>query len=95
MSSECARASDLRATRIEINRNISAADFGSWLPERLAIRPGEDVLNVGSGTAAQAIPFAGLVGSLSSLDICAASTANRFDYPPASVSPLAGHGCLA
>ena len=35
----CARASDLLATRIEINRNHSAADFRTWLLERL--RPGE------------------------------------------------------
>ncbi len=76
--SERARASDLLAKRIEINRNYSAADFDSWLLERLAVRPGEDVLDVGCGTGAQSIPFAGLVGpagSVSALDISATSIA--------------------
>jgi len=53
-------------------------DFDGWLLERLAVKPGEHVLDVGCGTGAQSLPFAGLVGSngsVSSLDISADSIA--------------------
>jgi ubiquinone/menaquinone biosynthesis C-methylase UbiE len=83
---ERARDSDLLARRIEINRNYSAADFDGWLLERLAVGPGEDVLDVGCGTGKQSIPFAGLVGpsgSVSSLDISAASIATLKSNIPA------------
>src|SRR5947209_4883122 len=83
---ERAQASDLLAKRIEINRNYSAADFDGWLLERLAVKPGEDVLDVGCGTGAQSIPIAGVVGpggSVSSLDISADSIATLKSRIPA------------
>jgi ubiquinone/menaquinone biosynthesis C-methylase UbiE len=81
-----AQASDLLARRIEINRNYSSGDFDGWLLERLAVKPGEDVLDVGCGTGAQSIPIGGMVGptgSVSSLDISADSVAAlRSKIPP-------------
>jgi ubiquinone/menaquinone biosynthesis C-methylase UbiE len=73
-----ARASNLLKKRIEINHAYSSTDFNAWLLERLAVKSGEHVLDVGCGTGAQSIPIAGLVGpngSVSSLDISAASIA--------------------
>jgi ubiquinone/menaquinone biosynthesis C-methylase UbiE len=64
--------------RIEINRAYSSADFDAWLLERLDVRAGEDILDVGCGSGAQTVPFARLVGpagSVSSLDISADSIA--------------------
>ncbi len=81
-----ARASDLLARRIEINRSFSSGDFDGWLLERLAVKPGEHVLDVGCGTGAQSIPFAGMVGpggSVSALDISAASIATLQSKIPA------------
>jgi ubiquinone/menaquinone biosynthesis C-methylase UbiE len=65
-------------TRLRLNRAYSSADFDQWLLERLAVQPGEDVLDVGCGTGAQTIPFARAVapgGSVSALDISASSVA--------------------
>ena len=76
--SDRARASDLLAKRIEMNRNYSSADFDGWLLDRPAAQPGEHVLDVGCGTGAQSIPLAsrvGASGSISALDISAASIA--------------------
>jgi ubiquinone/menaquinone biosynthesis C-methylase UbiE len=81
-----ARASNLLAKRIEINRSYSSADFDSWLLTRLAVKPGEQVLDVGCGTGAQSIPLAGVVGpggSISALDISAASIATLKSNIPA------------
>jgi ubiquinone/menaquinone biosynthesis C-methylase UbiE len=64
--------------RIEINRAYSSVDFDAWLFDRIAVRSGEDVLDVGCGSGVQTIPFANLVGptgSVSSLDISADSIA--------------------
>jgi ubiquinone/menaquinone biosynthesis C-methylase UbiE len=64
--------------RIEINRAYSSADFDGWLFERLAVKAGEHILDVGCGSGAQTIPFAqkvGPKGSVSALDISADSIA--------------------
>jgi ubiquinone/menaquinone biosynthesis C-methylase UbiE len=76
--SERATATAFLEKRIEINRAYSSADFDAWLLERLAVKRGEDILDVGCGSGAQTIPFARLVGptgSVSSLDISAESIA--------------------
>lgn len=76
--SERATATAFLEKRIEINRAYSSADFDAWLLDKLAVRPGEDILDVGCGSGAQTIPFATLVGpegSVSSLDISADSVA--------------------
>jgi len=63
-----------------------ASDFDARLLERLAVKLGEHVLDVGCGTGAQSIPIAGLVGPsgrVSSLDISAASIATLQSKIPA------------
>ena len=75
---ERATATTYLEKRIEINRAYSSVDFDAWLFERLAVKSGEDVLDVGCGSGAQTVPFANLVGptgSVSSLDISADSIA--------------------
>jgi ubiquinone/menaquinone biosynthesis C-methylase UbiE len=62
--------------RLEINKAFASADFDGWLFERLAVKPGEDVLDVGCGSGAQSVTFSKLVqpgGSVSALDISADS----------------------
>ena len=81
-----ARASNLLKKRIEINYAYSSTDFDARLLERLAVKSGEHVLDIGCGTGAQSIPIAGLVGpsgSVSSLDISAASIATLQSKIPA------------
>jgi ubiquinone/menaquinone biosynthesis C-methylase UbiE len=76
--SDRATATDYLERRIAINHAYSSADFDAWLLERLAIAPGEDILDVGCGSGAQTVPFArlvGLSGTVSSLDISADSIA--------------------
>lgn len=81
-----ATATDYLERRIAINHAYSSADFDGWLLEKLAIRPGEDILDVGCGSGAQTIPFARLVGAagtVSSLDISGDSIALlRTRIPP-------------
>jgi ubiquinone/menaquinone biosynthesis C-methylase UbiE len=75
---ERATATTYLEKRIEINHAYSSADFDGWLLDRLAVRAGEDVLDVGCGSGAQTIPFAhavGSAGSVSSLDISGDSIA--------------------
>lgn len=76
--SERATVTAFLEKRIEINRAYSSANFDAWLMQRLAVEPGEDILDVGCGSGAQTIPFAGIVGptgSVSALDISAESVA--------------------
>ena len=64
--------------RIEVNRAFSSADLDQWLFERLAVKPGEHILDVGCGSGKQAIPFADMVGSqgsVSAIDISTESIA--------------------
>lgn len=73
-----ATGADYLDKRIEINKAYSSIDFDSWLLERLGVRPGEDVLDVGCGSGAQTVPIAlrvGPTGSVSALDISADSVA--------------------
>ena len=75
---ERATATAFLEKRIEINRAYASADFDAWLLERLSVRSGEDILDVGCGSGAQTVPFAtlvGLTGSVSALDISA-----EFDF---------------
>jgi ubiquinone/menaquinone biosynthesis C-methylase UbiE len=44
-------------TRLELNRKYSSSDFDAWLMKRLDVREGQDILDVGCGTDAQALPF--------------------------------------
>jgi SAM-dependent methyltransferase len=84
--SERATATAFLERRIEINRIYSSTDFDAWLLEKLAVRAGEDILDVGCGSGAQTVPFATLAGaggSVSSLDISADSVALlRTRVPP-------------
>jgi ubiquinone/menaquinone biosynthesis C-methylase UbiE len=50
-------------TRLELNRKYQSTDFQSWLLERLPLREGQTVLDVGCGTGAQTIPFLDKVGA--------------------------------
>ncbi len=73
-----ATGTDFLEKRIEMNRTHSSIDFDSWLLDRLAVKPGEDILDVGCGSGAQTIPFAERVGdsgSVSALDISSDSVA--------------------
>jgi len=66
------------AERLETNRKYSAVDFQDWLMQRLAVRPGADVLDVGCGTGAQTLAFLSAVGprgSVSALDLSPESIA--------------------
>lgn len=85
MGTICRNEHDERATqtdflerRLELNRESSSANFDQWLFQRLKVKAGEDVLDVGCGSGAQTIPFSELVGgggSVSALDISSDSVA--------------------
>lgn len=64
--------------RLEMNKSYASADFDSWLFERLQVKPGDDILDVGCGSGAQSVLFSRLNqpgGSVSALDISADSVA--------------------
>ncbi len=69
---ERATSRDSLDTRLRINKAYGSADFDGWLFEHLAVKAGEDVLDVGCGTGAQSLRFAELVqpgGTVSALDL--------------------------
>lgn len=64
------------STRLDLNKKYQSRDFQQWLMTRLAVGPGENVLDVGCGTGAQSLRFleaVGQTGSVSSCDISAES----------------------
>lgn len=65
-------------TRLAVNSRYQSVDFHAWLMKRLAVAQGEQILDVGCGTGAQALRFLadiGPSGSVSALDISAESVA--------------------
>lgn len=63
-------------TRIDLNRRYQSVDFSDWHMRRLAVQPGEKILDVGCGTGAQALRFLrdiGPRGTVSALDISESS----------------------
>lgn len=62
--------------RLQLNNKLSSTNFHEWLMKKLNVQAGEDVLDVGCGEGAQAIPFCervGSSGSVSATDISASS----------------------
>jgi ubiquinone/menaquinone biosynthesis C-methylase UbiE len=65
-------------TRLDLNRRYQSVDFAAWHMKRLAVRPGEKILDVGCGTGSQSLRFLadiGPKGNVSALDISEASVA--------------------
>lgn len=65
-------------TRLAVNSRYQSVDFHAWLMKRLAVTQGEQILDVGCGTGAQALRFLadiGPTGTVSALDISADSVA--------------------
>jgi len=62
--------------RLKANAKYSSTNFNEWLMERLQVRRGMDILDVGCGNGAQTIPFSRLVGehgSVSAIDLSSES----------------------
>jgi ubiquinone/menaquinone biosynthesis C-methylase UbiE len=77
-SEERVTGTDFLEKRLEINKSYASADFDAWLFERLKVKAGEDILDVGCGSGAQTVPFSRLVspgGSVMALDLSADSVA--------------------
>ena len=49
--------SESLATRLAVNKKYQSKDFQEWLFDKLAVVPGEKILDVGCGTGAQTIRF--------------------------------------
>ena len=68
-------SSDLK-TRLNLNKKYQSKDFQSWLRKRLAVKTGENILDVGCGTGAQTFFMAediGEEGHIDSFDISSKS----------------------
>lgn len=92
---ERATSRDHLEKRLRDNAAYGSADFVGWLMERLAVQPGEDVLDVGCGSGAQSIPMAeraGSRGSVSGVDISAQSVATLRDRVPTGANVQAEVG---
>lgn len=62
--------------RLQLNNKLSSTNFHEWLMAKYNVQKGEDILDVGCGEGAQAIPFCDRVtdtGSVSATDISASS----------------------
>lgn len=69
-------------TRLDINQRFSSRNFHDWLLTRLAVKPGSNVLDVGSGNGAQSLAMlarVGPLGTVSAMDISAQSIARLRD----------------
>ncbi len=69
-------------TRLAVNSRYQSIDFHAWLMKRLDVSQGEQILDVGCGTGAQALRFLadiGPTGTVSALDISAESVATLVD----------------
>lgn len=67
-----ARDSSSLNARLSLNQKYQSRDFHNWLQGKLAVYPGEKILDVGCGTGAQSLRFLddiGERGTVSSLDI--------------------------
>lgn len=65
-------------TRININDKYSSTNFHNWLFQRLQVKQGEDILDVGCGQGSQSLSFCkktGGNGTVSALDISSDSVA--------------------
>ncbi|MFM9941051.1 MAG: class I SAM-dependent methyltransferase [Hyphomicrobiaceae bacterium] len=69
-------------TRLDINQRFSSRNFHDWLLTRLAVKPGANILDVGSGNGAQSLAMLARVaplGTVSAMDISAQSIARLRD----------------
>jgi SAM-dependent methyltransferase len=85
-------------TRIALNQKYSAANFNEWLFSKLKVLPGQDILDVGCGTGAQAIPFLHLVGptgSVTAIDISKESVLKTLELSQGSPRIQAVAGDMA
>lgn len=69
---ERATSTNSLEVRLQLNNKFSSTNFQDWLMKKYNVQRGQDILDVGCGEGAQAIPFAELVGeagSVSATDI--------------------------
>jgi ubiquinone/menaquinone biosynthesis C-methylase UbiE len=73
---ERATSTESLEIRLQLNNQLSSTNFHEWLMKKYNVQTGEDILDVGCGEGAQAIPFServGESGSVSAIDISATS----------------------
>ncbi|VUX54989.1 protein of unknown function [uncultured Woeseiaceae bacterium] len=66
-------SSEFLNARLKVNKEYSRIQFKDWLFDRLNVKEGERILDVGCGTGAQSIGFlkkVGVSGAVCSTDIC-------------------------
>ena len=74
--------------RLAINKKYQSKDFIAWLRKRLAVRPNEQILDVGCGTGAQTFFMAedcGVNGHVTSFDISSESISTLKENLPNSL----------